>query len=168
METKTVKRSKAIISYNSGVAYINKVGGKNKNHLTYACDKTIKSKSWEDFIKIHNEKSNEMQEKANQEIMDFKIDNASLDAEKNVLVDDKGDFKFTPDALKKVNKTVVRINKELSVTLGKFLDEEIELEVHVCKNIPEIATDILESLSFFLPESVEKNEDLIIDKEEEK
>jgi hypothetical protein len=101
-------------------------GKEIKDKLTYACTKL-------------GVKLSAVQKQLNEKINDINIELCSTDKDGIILVDDKGQYKFSKEGLKNKNKKVKQL----------FETEEFELEPYICTDNTRV-----EELSYWVKQTL--------------
>lgn len=94
-----------LIFYNSVKAYL---GNSKKNKLSYVLEKIISSN--ENIIESYKE-----------EVEDLKIDLASVDDRNNLLINDKGNYSYTKEALKSLKKKLKDLDNKKIIVEGLYI-----------------------------------------------
>ena len=152
MEKLTIKKSEMVVGFNTATSYIKKVG-KNKNKLSYACDRTMNSSLNKEILANYNKDITKIQDRSNEKFMDVKIECASLDKDNNILQDEKGEFKFTKENYKKVYKAKIEVDRELNKEIEVLLKESVEIEIFKCRELPSVLEEdinIIDALELFI------------------
>ena len=81
------------------------------------------------LVKIHS-RLKPYYEQYSEELADHKLDNASVDDKGNVVMNEKGEYSFTKDAMKKLNGAIkLLLDKEFDFKVIEVVNPE-GLEIH--------------------------------------
>lgn len=134
------KTFEQILEYNTVAQSItNKFGEDPKNKFLYSVVKNLKkiSKILEDYNKWQNEYSED-------KLTDIKIELASVDKDNNLIMDADGKFSYTKENMKKLNKQMVALQKELVDRLEEYKLKEFEIDNYLTSDDKSV---ILENLN---------------------